>query len=276
MESSIAPDSLRFRVIPLVAIHIFAGIVLAGLLDLLHGPPLHLYSPVLFGAFHGLAFGQIGLLVLWAALATAAWCLRLVGVFVGAAVIGAAVGFADTGFDPSGILFAAFEAVMVAVFALPALLLVRHVGLRITVTREACVSDSGVQFSIRHLAAATLVVCLAAALARLLMSHPTSRDFLRDLIYDLREPMLFSIPYSVVVTTAFPLLGTRFPLLFAAVFILVAGALGFGFAALLRFNETYWTATTLTQGLSLAGSLCVLRNGKLRLVRPRADQPKSR
>jgi hypothetical protein len=253
-ESNPAMLSPRERTLWLICIHIVVGLVLGAIAAATGSGP-----GTLSASFIGLILSQTSLLGIWGGSGRNRWWIRLVGVLVGAGYLGTQF---EICLNEPGRVFVLLVALSTLIVS-AALLLARCFGFstRLESDRETPATDA--QFSIRHMMILTLVVAGLLALAK------WQQPFLNF------DEWPLAIPFAAVgFVAAWGVLGAKRPL--AGIAVLLAVAVGAGYAlARLEPGFGIWITATLTQALSLAFSLLVVRSCGYRLRRQAASRPGS-
>jgi len=252
-ESPPRTSSPKVRILWLVIVHVLAGLLLGAITALTfsrHNPNL------VFFTFMGLVFSQTSLLGIWGGSGGNRWWIRLVGVLVGVGYLGSQllVCFGEPGLVP---LVVVFDTLIVSAV----LLLARCFGFRTRHTSDQVTPATEMQFSIRHLMILTLVVGCLLALAKWQQRYLDVDDW----------PLLALIaaPFATVgLVSVWVILGARRP--FVGIVVLFAVAVGAAYGIEKSLGSPPFFAaliTTMTQAISLAVSLLLVRSWDYRLRR---------
>jgi hypothetical protein len=253
--------SPRVRIIWLVGVHLFVWLLLGATTALTfsrHNPNL------VFFTFMGLVFSQTSLLGIWGGSGTNRWWIRLVGVLVGVGYLGSQSGIwlGAPGLVP---LVVAFETLIVSAV----LLLARCFGLRTRHTSDQVTPATEMQFSIRHLMILTLAVGCLLALAKWQYGHLS--------LYGWSKLAIIAAPFATVgLVAVWGVLGAKRPLIGIPVLLVVAVGAAYGLEKSLGSPPLFAALiTTMTEAISLAVSLLLVRSWGYRLRRRAAPRPGS-
>jgi len=253
MSSSETTDrGLRWLALWLVGVHLAVGLVLGGI--------TRWWDPeYLVFALAGIAFAQASLLGIWGAFGSGSWVIRLIGVGVGVPYLGLVFGFAIDELEFEIVLMVAATAVSVA----GPLLVARHFGAEVTYDRTNDPMRPQTQFSIRQLMLLTVVVACLLTLGRWLRPGLV--------VHDAVFVGVVAGTFAVIgVAAPWSLMGTgrmwaTVPVLFG-----LAVAVAFAPPRLTPAEDTpLWATATLTEALTVALTLGVLRHRGYRLRRRR-------
>jgi hypothetical protein len=240
----------RIAIIGLVVAHLAAGVTLGTCVRILDYDS---DSPVGI-LFIGLTFAQAGLIGFWAALGTARWWLRLIGLVICTALLtgGFACGIEEYDWQTYYI----FGFTTTAVTA--GLVVLRCFRFRLVLVSPESSPAPPLQFGIRHLLVLTLATAIVTTLALNLDMGPSGSNLL--------VVTLLSLPFvAVAIAAPWAVLGkTRLPIR-SVVMLVVTAVAGTGSFYLL--HEIAFTWMLFAQAALLTVTLLVVRACGYRLVR---------
>ena len=207
-----------------------------------------------------IVFGQTTLVGIWAGLSKNSWWSRLLGVGVGVGYLGMLFGISldmTTGdVAAEEVLQVAFLMGLATVTATALFLMVRFFRVRLHHVSDEMTVLTKLQFSVRSLLVLTFVVACFVTVGKSLRPHVPDVPYL-DLA-SVTQLLVGLVPFLVTgLVSVWPILGTRQPILWSILLVVVAVGVGY------IFHPIY----LMTQALVLVASLLVVRSCGYRLVR---------
>lgn len=249
-------ESPRRRIVGLVVAHVVGGWLLAALVAWARPTVYNLWEAVVIGV----VFGQAGLLAIWCGFGLSPWWGRLLVAVAGAGYFGLLLTVCARG--PRALNFVIVFSVLVLEAA--GFLTLRCFRVRICRAREQESPVRQMQFAIRDLMLLTFAVACFVTLAKWIAPSLTGFPPLFEL------SLLVLVLAVVGLLSVWPVLGARQPLAASAILIIVAAGVGFCVVWSVRHDlegAALWAVLTVTEALSLAVSLFVVRSCGYRLVR---------
>ncbi len=223
-------------------------------------------ATVLTGAFYvGLLFSQASLLGLWGGLTLARWWERIIGFALGAVYLGILVKLSV------GANELLVDVILAAVLSLVIMSLVRLLDVAVFREQGAPLTQLRMQFSIRHILFLTFLAGIFFAAGRLVqpwLSH--HRDYFNDVL------VIASTFCVVGVFSGGMTLGTRVPIYYGIVAVIVSGGIGFCVGRIFNYSPDVLTVVGTVESLLVVVSLLYVRYcGYSLRQRPRHATPQA-